>query len=173
MTILNTKRLTIRHYQEGDLHEMHRLWSDKEIMYYLDDIMTNSLEETKALLESSMKNADGQYFCICNRQSDSFMGGIGYTITADTPLGKIVHLGYMLLPEFWGKGYVTEAVQEIIRFAFEDDDCIRITTGCHKENAASSRVMEKAGFHKEGEGIKAAYHDGVMKDRVEYAITRE
>jgi RimJ/RimL family protein N-acetyltransferase len=35
------------------------------------------------------------------------------------------------------------------------------------------KVMEKAGFRKEGERIKAAYHDGAMKDRLEYAINKD
>ena len=65
------------------------------------------------------------------------MGVIGCTITDATPLGKIVHMGYMMLPEYHGLGYMTEAVKKVIEFAFIQDDCIRITTGCHKENDAS------------------------------------
>jgi ribosomal-protein-alanine N-acetyltransferase len=101
------------------------------------------------------------------------MGSIGYTISDTTPFGKIVHLGYMLLPEFHGQGYMTEAVKKVIGFAFTHDDCIRITTGCHKENEASRKVMENAGFRKEGERLKAVFHDGAMKDRLEYAINKD
>ena len=101
------------------------------------------------------------------------MGNIGYTITDITPLGKIVHLGYLLLPEYHRQGYMPEAVSKVIKFAFTNDDCIRITTGCYKDNEASRKVMEKVGFRKEGERIKAKYHDGVLKDRLEYAINKD
>lgn len=173
MITLTTTRLIIRDYQESDLSAMHGLWSDKETMYYLDDIATNTIEETAQNLTMAMQNADGHYFCICEKATGHYMGGIGYTITETTPLGKIVHMGYSLLPQYHGRGYMTEAAKKVIQFAFTQDDCIRITTGCIKAHVASSRVMEKAGFRKEGERLKAQYHYGEMKDRVEYAINKE
>jgi len=142
-------------------------------MYYLDDIWCETIDDTIEYLNTGLANSDGHYFCICEKPHDSFIGSIGYTIVEDTPLGKIVHLGYMLMPEYHGMGYTTEAVKEIIKFAFIQDGCIRINTGCHKENIASRKVLEKAGFRKEAEKIKAVYHDGVMKDRLEYAINKD
>ena len=173
MINMETERLLIRDYKESDLNDMHRLWSDTETMYYLDDISTTTIEETAQSLKTSIENADGHYFCICEKLTGRFMGGIGYTITDITPLGKIVHMGYMLLPEYHGYGYMPEAVKKVIEFAFTKDDCIRITTGCVKAHEASRKVMEKTGFRKEGERIKAQYHDGVMKDRLEYTINRD
>ena len=173
MVKLESDRLIIRDYKETDLNDMHRLWSDKGTMYYLDDILCETIEDTKKYLNNGLTNADGHYFCICDKTTENYMGSIGYTITDDTPLGKIVHMGYMLLPEHHGKGYMPEAVRKVIEFAFSKDNCIRITTGCHKENDASRKVMERAGFRNEGERIKAVYHDGVMKDRWEYAINKD
>jgi len=173
MVKLESERLIIRDYKETDLNDMHRLWSDKEIMYYLDDIFCESIEDTTRYLNGGIANIDGHYFCICDKANENYMGSIGYTITDDTPLGKIVHMGYMLLREHHGQGYMPEAVRKVIEFAFTMDNCIRITFGCHKENDASRKVMERAGFRREGERIKAAYHDGVMKDRLEYAINKD
>ena len=173
MVRIEAERLIIRDYKESDLNDMHHLWSDKETMYYLDDILTGTIEETAKYLKIGLKNADGHYFCICEKATGRYMGAIGYTITDATPLGKIVHMGYMLLPEYHGHGYMTEAVKKVIEFAFTKDGCIRITTGCIKTHEASRKVMEKAGFRKEGERIKAQYHYGVMKDRLEYAINKD
>ena len=172
MVKLETEKLILRDYRESDLNDMHSLWSDKKTMYYLDDIWCSNIEKTKKYLKTGIENADGHYFAICEKPYDSFIGSIGYTIVETTPLGKIVHLGSMLLPKYHGKGYTTDATKKVIEFAFTQDDCIRINTGCHKENIASSKVLEKAGFRKEGERIKAVYHDGVMKDRLEYAINK-
>ena len=172
MVIIETERLIVRDYKESDLGEMHRLWSDKETMYYLDDILTTTIDESAKYLKMGMENADGHYFCICEKAVGSFIGSIGYTITDTTPLGKIVHLGYMLLPKYHGRGYMPEVTKKVIEFAFVEDGCIRITTGCHKDNDASRKVLDRSGFRKEGERIKAVYHDGVMKDRLEYAINK-
>ena len=173
MTRLETERLVIRDYVEADLNDMHRLWSDKAAMYYLDDIWCETIEDTAGYLENGLTNADGHYFCICDRATGDYMGSIGYSIIDVTPLGKIVHMGYMLLPEHHRQGYMTEAVKAVIEFAFTKDACVRITTGCIKGHEASRKVMEKAGFRKEGDKIKAQYHDGVMKDRLEYAINKD
>ena len=173
MTTLETNRLILRDYRETDLDEMHRLWSDEKTMYYLDDLICQTIDDTIVYLKTGLANEDGHYFCICEKPNDSFIGSIGYTIVDTTPLGKIVHLGYMLLPEYHGKGYMTEAVPLVINFAFTQDNCIRINTGCHKENDASRKVLEKTGFRKEAEKIKAVFHDGIMKDRLEYAINKD
>ncbi|MCL2056164.1 MAG: GNAT family N-acetyltransferase [Oscillospiraceae bacterium] len=173
MIILETGRLIVRDYKKSDLNDMHRLWSDRETMYYLDDVLCHTVEDTAKYLKNGLDNADGHYFCICDRVTGNYMGSIGYTITDTTPLGKIVHMGYMLLPEHHKHGYMPEAVVKVIEFAFTKDNCIRISSGCHKDNGASAKVLEKAGFRKEGERIKAVYHDGVMKDRLEYAINRD
>jgi len=173
MVILETDRLILRDYKKTDADDMHRLWSDKETMYYLDNIWCKTIDDTMVYLQTGLENSDGHYFCICEKPADRFIGSIGYTIVDTTPLGKIVHMGYMLMPKYHGRGYITEATKKVIEFAFKQDGCIRINTGCHKENTASSRVLEKAGFRKEAEKIKAVYHDGVMKDRLEFAINKD
>lgn len=173
MIRLETERLLLRDYMEADWNDLHRLLSDKENMYFLDDISTDNIEETAQNLRAAMLNEDGHYFAICNKGTGAFIGSVGYTITAKTPLGKVVHMGYFILPEYHGAGYTTEAVKKTLAFAFKSDGCIRVTTGCYKDNKASERVMQKTGFRKEGERIKAEWHDGKMKDRLDYAINIE
>ena len=169
MVRLETERLLIRDYLESDLEDLHRLLSDAKNMYYLD-IATSTIEESSENLKNAMANQDGHYFALCDKRTGAYIGGVGYTITAETPVGKIVHMGYFILPEHHGLGYTTEGVKKVLEFAFETDNCVRVTTGCYSDNTASRRVMEKAGFLKEGERIKAAWHDGELKDRLDYAI---
>ena len=173
MEIIETDRLILRDQIDSDLDDLHRLWSDKKTMYYLEDIITNTIDESAEHLKVGIANTDGHYFCICEKATGRIMGCISYTITETTPLGKIANMGYMLLPEFHRHGYMPEAVRSVLEFAFTKDDCIRVTTGCIKSNRASYRVMEKSGFRKEAEKIKAQYHDGKMKDRLEYAINKD
>jgi len=101
------------------------------------------------------------------------MGGCGYDTKEETPAGKIVHMGWFIMPEYQNKGYVTEAAKRVLEFAFAEDNCVRVETGCFKDNIPTQKVMIKAGFRKEAERIKAAWHDGQMKDRLGYAINRD
>ena len=170
---LETKRLILRKNEEKDLHDLHRLLSDKKNMYFMPELVTYNLEETKANLKNSIENPNVRFFCIELKENGEYLGQIGYTVTDETPVGKIGGIGWFIMPEYQNNGYVTEAAKKILEFAFLHDDCIRIETGCFKDNIPSQKVMIKAGFRKETEKIKAQWHDGQMKDRLGFAINKD
>jgi len=174
--MLETDRLILRPYEENDLSDYHYMLSDRKNMYYLNDIVTETLNEARESLSEAielMKNGNARRFAVTVKGNPQIIGGVGYDITANTPLGRIGHMGWFLLPEHQNKGYITEAAKQILSYAFEEDNCIRITTGCYKENVPTQKVMSKLGFRKESDRIKAQYHDGHMKDRLEYAINKD
>jgi len=178
MIHLSTKRLFIRDPLPSDIDGWHRLLSDPKTMYFLPDIMTRSLDESRqnldvALDEAQKPNRTKYFFTIENSEIREFIGTVGYTVIKETPLGKFAGSGYFILPEYHGQGYMTEALNEVIRFAFEDDGVYRISTGCITENRASERVMQKCGFTKEAEFKCYTWHDGRIKDRVEYRLLRD
>jgi len=162
MVKYETERLLIRDYKDSDLHDLHTLLSDKATMYFLNDIATDTIEETNKNLQHAIANADGHYFCICGKHTGEFIGSVGYTTTGTTPFGKIGHLGFFILPKFHGKGYTPEAANRILEFAFLEDGYSQITTGCHKNNIPSQKVISKLGFREEEESI----------DRFEYSLNK-
>ncbi|MCL2194513.1 MAG: GNAT family N-acetyltransferase [Oscillospiraceae bacterium] len=173
MIRLETTRLIIRDPMPSDMDGWHRLFSDAKTMYYLQEIMTHSLDESRqnlamAVNEASSPNRTKYFFAIEHKTTGAFVGAMGYTVTATTPLGKLVGMGYFILPQYHGQGYMTEAVNEVVRFAFEENGVYRIAIGCLTENRASERVMQKCGFIKEAQYKSYTWHDGRMKDRVEY-----
>ena len=177
--LFETERLIIREYKDSDLPDYHKLLSDKQNMYFLDDIATSSFDESRESLKNAIKlNAGGEArrYCITlkARSDDKLIGGVGYEVAAVTPLGKIADpMGWFILPEFQNNGYITEAVNRVLEFAFSQDDCIRVATGCYRDNVPTQRVMDKTGFRKEGERFASRYHDGKMKDRLEYAMNKD
>jgi len=178
MIRLKTARLIIRDPSPKDLDGWHRLLSDPTTMYYLPDIMTRSLDESRRNLGAALDEARNPdrtkyFFTVEHIESGAFVGSVGYTVTDATPLGKLAGAGYFLLPEYHGRGYMTEALKEVMRFAFEDGDVYKISTGCIKENRASERVMQKCGMIKEAEHKSHTWHDGRMKDRVEYRMLKD
>jgi ribosomal-protein-alanine N-acetyltransferase len=151
--------------------------SDKKNMYFLDDITTDTLDESLESLKRAIAiNERGQArrFCVEIRETGKLAGACGYEIKTITPAGKIADpMGWFILPEYQNKGYMTEAANRVIEFAFLDDDCVRVVTGCFKDNMPTQRVMAKAGFRKEAEKIASQWHDGRMKTRLEFAINRD
>jgi len=177
MIKLFTERLIIRDLEFNDLENHHKLLSDKNVMYYLQDIQTSNLDESKENLnnvinDQNKKDRKYYFFIIENKETKEFIGEIGYTVINNTPYGKLVHLGYFILENYWNKGYVTEALKKLIEYSFEENNVYRIHTGCSKDNKYSEKIMIKCGFIKEAEFKEYNYHDGKLKDRVEYRMLK-
>ena len=178
MIVLETKRLILRDYEEADFEAYDKLKSDPKTMYYLQDIMLHSRQEaeedfTRVLLDQKSPERQFYFLHMERKENREQVGSIGYTVTADTPVGKLVHLGYFTYPQFWGKGYTTEALRQVLAFAFLENGVYRVTTGCLAENVGSERVMQKCGLIKEAEHIDWEWHDDKMKTRVEYRLLRK
>lgn len=177
MINLQTPRLILRDYTEKDFEAYSRLKMDAETMYYLQDIQLHSVEEARrdfAEVLSDMKSPERQFYFFHMELKDTHeqVGSIGYTVEANTPVGKLVHLGYFTYPRHWGNGYTSEALKKVLEYAFTQDNVYRITTGCLAENKGSERVMQKNGLIKEAEHIDYEWHDGKMKTRLEYRLLK-
>ena len=177
MIYLETERLILRDYCESDFDEYYRLKSDSKTMYYLQDIQLFTEEEAREdfrMVLEDMVKPDRKFYFLHMELKDTHeqLGSVGYTVVDNTPVGKIVGAGYFIYPKFWGKGYTTEAFKRVLKFAFEENDVYRLSTGCLAENVGSERVMKKCGLIKEAEHVDYEWHDGKMKTRMEYRLLR-
>ncbi len=146
MIYLETERLILRDYREDDFDEYFRLKTDEKTMYYLQDIQLFSKEEADEdfqMVLEDMKKLDRKFYFLHMelKESHEQVGSVGYTVTDNTPAGKLVHAGYFTYPKFWGNGYTTEALKKVLEFAFTEHDVYRVTTGCLTENVGSERVL--------------------------------
>ncbi len=174
---LETQRLILREYEWEDLERHHKLISDPEIMYYIQDVFSHSMEESEENLRNAISDIENPnrtkvYLVLQTKQGD-YVGGIGYTVSEKNPAGKRVEVGYFTYPEFWGLGYVTEAFKELMRFAFCQDNVYRIDGTCIKDNIRSRRVMEKCGMEFEGERRSFEWHHEKLKGRCLFGLLKE
>jgi RimJ/RimL family protein N-acetyltransferase len=88
-------------------------------------------------------------------------------------MGKTLEIGSALIPNERRKGYGTEAAQTMVDYLFlsKEAPCIQATT--HTKNTASQRVLEKAGFRREGIMRKRSFIRGEWTDIVLFSILRE
>ena len=94
------------------------------------------------------------------------LGSDVYCMTAE--------LGYWLAEDFWGKGIMTRAVQQICEEGFTRwDDLVRIYAEPFAHNAGSCRVLEKAGFTLEGVLRQSVFKRNEVCDSCMYALLRE
>ena len=85
---------------------------------------------------------------------------------------RTAEMGYYIGEEYWGNGYMTEAVNLACNYVFEKTDIIRIYAEPFAYNTASCRVLEKAGFVCEGILKSNAYKNGNIVDMKMYALVK-
>ncbi|SOD95688.1 8-oxo-dGTP diphosphatase [Caenispirillum bisanense] len=91
--------------------------------------------------------------CAVERTEDGvFVGACGLTNIA----GDTAEAGYWIAREHWGQGYASEAVAAVVAFAFDELKLARLTANALADNAASLRVMEKAGFTLGGQEMRVS-----------------
>jgi len=79
-------------------------------------------------------------------------------------------LGWTLHPDYWGKGYASEAALSVLNFAFSELHAHRVSAYCHADNSASIRVMERIGMKFEGRMRERIFLDGRWYDELVYGI---
>lgn len=82
-------------------------------------------------------------------------------------------VGYWLGRRHWGRGITSEALAAVTAAAFADTDVVRVFAPVFSWNAASMRVLEKAGYRREAVLVRSGFKDGTVMDRVVFAITRD
>ncbi len=97
------------------------------------------------------------------------IGSIAHFPTAD----KQFEIGYALVPGERGKGYCTEAIEIMVDYLFLSKDVIRIEARTDVRNMGSQKVLEKAGFTKEGVVRKHIFIRGEWRDAALFSILRE
>lgn len=114
--------------------------------------------------------ADETYtFGIFLKENDQLIGTINLFQVLRSSL-QSAFIGYFLDQPHNGKGYTTEAAKLIVQYAFTELKLHRIEAGVMPHNIGSIRVLEKAGFHKEGIAIKNVKINGKWEDHQVLAI---
>jgi [ribosomal protein S5]-alanine N-acetyltransferase len=97
-------------------------------------------------------------------------GGIGLMLRSDIER-RSAEVGYWLGEALWGKGVATAAVRGLTEYGFNVFGLTRVFAVPFANNPASARVLEKAGYAREGVMRRSAIKEGIVLDQVLYAIT--
>ncbi|NGP45574.1 GNAT family N-acetyltransferase [Bacillaceae bacterium SIJ1] len=115
---------------------------------------------------------EGYLFLIRLQETKEVIGEVALTEVQRGPL-QSCWIGYFLDQAHNGKGYMTEAVRQVVEVAFQTLQFHRIEAGVMPHNLASMKVLLKAGFHKEGIARQNVCINGEWKDHQTLAIINE
>jgi ribosomal-protein-alanine N-acetyltransferase len=168
---LETERLYLRRLEKEDVKEVFALRSDKEVMKYIPRPLVKTNEEALehiAMIDEKIENNEGINWAITLKDNPKLIGIIGhYRIKPEHFRAEI---GYMLLPEYQGKGIIVEAIKETLNYGFQVMKLHSIEAIIDPENYASESVLQKSGFVKEAHLKENEYYEGRFLDTVIYSI---
>lgn len=160
--ILHTSRLTLRPWREEDAESLFTYAKDPAVGPIAGWPAHRSVEESLYVIQNVFSVPETYAICL---NEDTPIGAISLKLNGHTDMTERddeCELGYWLGKPFWGRGYMPEAAEELLRHGFEDLGMTTIWCGYYDGNQKSKRVQEKLGF---------AYHHTC--DEVEVPLMKE
>ncbi len=145
--LLKTERLILRHWKESDAKSLYEYAKDPEVGPIAGWPAHQNIIESLNTIKNVFNKPE--CFAICLKEDNIAIGAIELKLKGCTDMTERedeCELGYWIGKPFWNHGYMSEAVQEILRHAFIDLHMTTVWCGYYDGNSKSARVQEKAGF---------------------------
>lgn len=166
--------VSIRPWQLSDAADVAAIINNKKVQDNLrDGIPYPYTEKDGEDFINGMLNAEqGNTFAFAIAVDGNVAGSIGVFRQANIH-SRTAEMGYYIGEDYWGKGVCTAAIKLVCQYIFENTDIIRIYAEPFAYNAASCRVLEKAGFQYEGTLRSNAVKNGKVINMKMYALIKE
>lgn len=169
---LETPRLLLRRFEIEDLEDFYEYACRPEVGPAAGWKPHESRRESSQILAGFIHGRE--VWAIVWKETGKVIGSIGLhedSHRSNSPDTKM--LGYVLSPDYWGKGIMTEAARRVISYAFEERGLMLMSIQHFPFNARSRRVIEKCGFTYEGTLRRCSLrYDGEWMDECCYSMTR-
>lgn len=174
MPVVETKRLVLRPIEMEDASDVYAYYKEPETMKYLTLQPHASIDDTihsiKTYFLSYRQRCVPQTWVMVLKTEDKVIGNLNiHTIEDD--IGEI---GYLMHPNYWNKGLMSEAIQALVKVAFEEIGLRRLEAYYEVEHDASGKVLTNCGFI--AEGILRQYaklNDGLYHDMKLVSILKD
>ena len=170
---LNTQRLLFRQITQEDDKSLFEVLSDEDTCKYLTHNAVNDMENIKRMIAGMQRFFDEKQrirWGIAQKKDNTLIGHCGF-FDIDR-FNCCAEISYCIKRELWGQGIMTEALDAMLSFGFEDYGLNRITANVIKDNAASIKVLQKLGFVQEGILRESLYKNGQYHDLICFSILK-
>lgn len=174
---IRTPRLIIRPFTDGDLADVIAIYTRPDVLRYLyvgpraDDEIAASLKERQSRIHLD-KEGDKLILAVELAEDGPHQGRcIGEIVLVWlSETHRSAEAGFIIHPDFHGRGYAAEAISPLLRFGFETMDFHRIIGRCDGRNAASARLMEKLCMRHEAHLVENEFIKGEWTDELVFAL---
>jgi RimJ/RimL family protein N-acetyltransferase len=147
---LETPRLALRDWQDGDVEPFHAMGRDPQVMEFIGPLQSRADVEAGIARQQALSLEQGHCFWALERLEDgAFLGFCGLKPGPEgTPLHGRIEIGWRLARHAWGCGYAREAAQAAIDWGFAQLACDAIWAMTVPGNVRSWGLMERLGMRR-------------------------
>jgi ribosomal-protein-alanine N-acetyltransferase len=172
---LNTARLVLRPYAAGDADDVHAVWHDEEYVRFapawlpiLGADRATAVDWCTRRVEERRRSGDGLALAAEDREDGRLVGGV--TLFDTHWAARTTEIHYWTARRARGRGYATEAVFAVARWALRDQGFARVALLADVDNTASRRVADATGFRFEGVLRRATRNALGQRDLAAYSL---
>lgn len=172
--ILANEKLFLREFTQYDWIDVHK-YASQEIVCRYQTWGPNTEEDSKEFIQDVLDEATQtprERYVFAIIYQEALIGAVEIMIKDFA--NKVGEIGYIVNPDYWGKGVATQSAKLMITFGFETLKLHRICATCDPRNIGSAKVLEKVGMLKEGVlRENMLMKDGVWRDSFLYSVLKQ
>ena len=170
---LETKRMRLRWLTEADVDALYRIFSHPQVVRYWGAPALRDRNAAVALvaeIHENFRRRTSMKWGVAELETDQIIGTVTlFNLNFDN---KRAEVGYGLDHAYWRQGYVTEALDALLEYAFEVLELHRLEADVDPRNVGSIRTLEKLGFQREGLMRERWQVNGEIQDALFYGLLR-
>lgn len=168
---LETERLILREITHDDVEEIFACFSNHDVTRFYGRDPIETIGQARGFVDffgKSFEEKKGIRWGIEIIGKKGLIGTIGFN--SWSPKHKRAEIGYEIHPDYWKKGYMSEAVAKILSYGSDTLGLTRIGAVVFLENEASNNLLTKIGFKREGILKNYMYQNGEVYDTYVYGF---
>lgn len=168
---LATDRLELVHIEKHHAASFFDIMSRHDVTKYYGMSNLTEMAEAEKIIKSfrqTFESGRGIRWGIIVKETGAFIGTVG--LNNLNLKSKKAEIGFELHPSYWNKGYVSEAVKEVLAYCFGQLGLFRLGAVTFPENGASIALLQKLGFEKEGMLRGYLYQDDCSHDAFIFSL---
>ncbi len=167
--VLETERLHLRPITQEDKYQIYALRTDLEVCKYLDRAIAKNIHEAIQhiiFITNTMAKNERVVWGMALKDDPKLIGAIGFWRIF--PEDYRAEVGYEMLPEYQGKGLMSETMQAILKYGFEELKLHSVEAHLDPRNKRSIHLLEKNNFKLEAHFRERYFRKGEFSDGMIY-----
>ena len=148
ITELETKRLKLRQWKEEDYLPFSKLNANPKVMEFFPSVLTKVQSDVMLSTMKALISEKGWgFWAVEEKETGLLIGSFGlHEPTDELPFLPCVEIGWRFSFEHWGKGYASEAGEEVLKFSFEVLELDEVVSFTAVKNERSWKLMQRLGM---------------------------